>query len=67
MHSVINIKQLTLKLTNLALSQLFLREKMENKLKWMFINIKEREESEWECIILMKVLKSSPIAHSNML
>ncbi len=40
---VINTKQPILKLINLELSQSYLKEKMENKLKWKFSNIKEKE------------------------
>jgi hypothetical protein len=51
---------------NLELLRLFSKGKVGKSSVWRYINLKEKEELDWQCIIQMKVLSNSQIAALNM-
>lgn len=67
MLSEINIRQPISKLTSLENSRLFLQVMMAVLSACKSITLKEQVVSEWECTILMKVLKDLPTAALNLL
>jgi len=61
----INIKRLILQWVSLELLRLFSKGKVGKSSVWRYINLKEKEELDWQCIIQMKVSRNSQIVALN--